>query len=188
MKRQAAQLACVSALAFAGWMAPASAQFNAVFEGNTTRVCVSASSFDANLALLGTGNISSASDVAVTTFRDDGTGTQVVRSLSISHGATGVGATPASESESTCDFNYTVSGTGLVSLTFGSCLANILTGPNAGQQIELSGLAGDWQFVDRRTTLVGVTTTPRVESQHNLTTGFTSQRICHRTSTRFVLR
>ena len=176
------------ALLLAVWAAPVAAQLNADFGGNTARVCVnSASGFDANLALRGPGNIASSMDAGLVTFNPDGTGTSSGSGLTIFYGASGSGATPAVEFDFTCSFTYTVSPSRVISLS-SSCLSTALNGPGAGQQTEITNLVTEYELVDQNTTLVGTETTPNVETLTNLTSGFVSQRICHRASTRFVVR
>ena len=169
-------------------MAPAGAQLNAVFVGNVSLVCVSSTAgFDANLALLGPGFIGSSTSAGTLTFNPDGTGMLNNKTLNIGHAATGTGATPASQSQITCPFTYTYdSASGMIDASFGTCPGVTLTGPGAGQQTEVTGMAALYLLVEQGTTLVGVRTKPTVETFRNLTTGFTNQRICHRTGTRFL--
>jgi hypothetical protein len=174
-----------SALLAVVWMAPAAAQLSGVFAGNVNQVCVSSAGFDANFAALGPSFISSNVNVGTVTFNADGTGTLLSRSLNIGHAATNPGSTPAAENENVCPFTYTYSG-GMISATFGTCSGMTLTGPNAGQANEQDGLGAQWMLLDRGTTLVGASTRPRVETFRNLATGFTNQRICHRTGKRFL--
>jgi hypothetical protein len=176
------------ALFLAGWMAPSAAQLNGVFVGNQSNVCVSsAMGFDANLALLGPASIVSSSLISVLTLRPDGTGTTAVRSLSVGHAATAAGATPATFGQSTCELAYTYdAASGVVEIAFAPCPGQSLSGPGAGQQSEQSGIVQKLLLVDGGTVLVSAGTRPTVETFRNLATGFTNQRICHRTGTRIL--
>jgi hypothetical protein len=175
-----------AALFLAVWTMPAAAQFNAVFEGNQTAICMSASGYDDNLALQGTGSVASSTAWTQHIFRSDGTGTANARFLNIFHSATSVGFTPVSESESSCTFTYTIAPGGVINLTLDDpCVSTILTGPAAGQLVAVSGVTAQLKVLNQRTVLVSTETTPKVETVTNLTTGFVTERICHRTSTRF---
>jgi hypothetical protein len=177
------------ALPLIAFAPPAAAQLNAFFAGDTTRVCVqSGAGFDANLALLGSAKINSAVVVSQLFFRPDGTGTISKSNLRIAHNATGTGATPAVEHTGTCSFTYTfdpaaskVKATGMI------CDSVDLTGPEAGQTTHTTDVHGEWVLLEGGTKLVHVSTAPSVEHRQNLTTGETSQRICHRDGV-FVLR
>ena len=176
-----ASFASVLALSTAVFMPPAVAQLNATFVGDQTGVCVSSTTgFDANLALKGPASIGSSMSAAVVSFYPDGTGVSMVRTLGIQHGATGPGATPATQSTATCPFTYTVDAYGNVQSTFGTCSGLALSGPAAGQTSEISGTFSQYMLLEGGNKLVRVSTGPRVETFHNLVTGFTNQRICYR--------
>ena len=177
---------CSVATVFALWVGQANAQLDAVFKGNQARVCMNSTGYDDSLALQNFGSVASGTDAVVTTFRRDGTGTQDTKSLSLFHGATFIGATPAVQSDSSCSFTYTIDANGLINMTFGPCASTTLTGPNAGQTSVLGAIVAELALVDR-TTLISVGTTPSVETITN-SNGFVTERVCHRTSTRFLTR
>jgi len=163
---------------------PAQAQFNAVFEGSQTRVCINSNNgFDSNLALLGPSSITSGMDKRVVRFHHDGTGTASNKTIALSHSGAGAGSTPAFEVELECTFTYTVEPHGGAIHTLTSCDYNTLTGPTAGQIGRITNIKGEAVFLDRHQVLVSQATTPNVETVTNLSTGIVSQRICHRTST-----
>jgi hypothetical protein len=175
------RLLLAAALALlAAWSAPAMAQLNATFIGNSARACVaSGAGFDGNLALRGGAGINSGVDVRYVTLRMDGTGTTHGKSLSISHGAVGTGSTPATEFEVDCTFNYSADFTqGLLNIHNLSCISTVLNGPAAGQQTE-NTLTTVRQFALYGDTLVLQNTDPDVETLRNLTTGAVTERICH---------
>ena len=168
---------------------PAAAQLNAFFAGDTTRVCVqSAAGFDANLALLGAAKINSAVVASQLFFYPDGTGSLSKSNLRIAHNATGAGATPAVEHTGTCSFTYTFdTAASKIKATAMTCDSVDLTGPETGQTTHTTDVHGEWVLLERGTKLVHVSTAPSVEHRQNLTTGETSQRICHRDGV-FILR
>jgi hypothetical protein len=175
------------ALAFglSGWMASSAAQLDATFVGNSTRFCVNTSAgFDGNLALLGGAGISSAFDA----LRPDGTGTSTGKTISISYGAVGTGATPAVEFDVECSFHYTVDSLrARLSFNNAVCMSNPRNGPTVGQQTEATGISQVLDLYDTNT-LVSIDTEPQVETLKNLTTGATPQRICHNYTRRLLTR
>jgi hypothetical protein len=174
----------VSVLAFfsVSFAPPAAAQLNGVYVGDQTSVCInSVAGFDANLALLGPGNINSSASVVQTFLYPDGTGQSTVTSLGVGHAATTAGSTPAVESVTNCPFTYTYdSSTGKVTSTFGTCTGMALTGPSAGQPTQFTGNVSETLLIENGTKLERTRTKPTVEIFKNLVTGFTQQRICHR--------
>ena len=177
-----ASLVSVLAVPLIAFTPPASAQLNASFAGNTTRACVQAAAgFDANLVLLGPAQIRSTMLASQFFFNPDGTGSISQNILDINHALTGTGATPTIESTATCTFTYTFdAAASLIKTTSFTCDSVALNGPPAGQTTHVTGIHGEWLLLERGTKLVRVWTGPSVEHLTNVTTGGTSQRICHR--------
>ena len=188
MMIRSARILASFVLLFAAWTAPAGAQISMRFEGNQSRVCMNSNAgFDANLALLGPslGFVSSFLDKRVVTFKPNGTGTVTLKSLRIGHAQTGVGSTPATESEVNCSFTYTLNTVTRVITTDATCNFTILTGPGAGQVGQTTDIRGEAVMLVSGNVLVSQATTPNVETVTNFTTGVVTQQICHRTATSF---
>jgi hypothetical protein len=174
-------LVCVLAFFSVSFAPPAAAQLNAFFAGNTTRACVQAAAgFDANLVLLGPAQITSTMLARQVFFYPDGTGTVSENILNIAHNATTAGATPAVESTATCSFTYTFDTAASLVKTSSTCDSVALNGPGTGQTTHVTDIQSEWLLLERGTKLVRVWTGPTVEHVQNVTTGGSSQRICHR--------
>lgn len=168
---------------------PAAAQLNAVFAGNTLNLCVSsASGFSDSLALNGPGAIVSSGSAGTMTFRPDGSGAFSVSSLNINHAPGSFGSRPAAEARTDCEFTYTYdASTAVIDAVMATCTGFNTTGPGAGQATQFTGQTGKFRLVDGGKAIISISSTPTVETFTNLVTGFSSERVCHRTMTRFLI-
>jgi hypothetical protein len=117
------------------------------YEGNRSRTCLP--------SVLG--SVTSGSEEVTLIFNSNGTGTQMLKSVNMTHLVSG----STSTTESTCDFTFTRTPTGQLTLTYAPCLATNVLDPT--QRSERSNIVLHMRAIDNRKKLIMVQSPPTTE-------------------------